>query len=128
MPRVSLNPGERGDFQVRALDDARIRVRQEYCRFDGVRKRTETRAGSEAAGKRELNTRFPRLFQKTSPEDDAQDGTEDVAFSSVVAEWLQHSELLLTQEEISRGWFTEGKRIAHNILVPKFGTTPVTEK
>lgn len=127
MPRVSLNPGERGDFQVRALEDGRIRVRQEYCRFDGVRKRTETRATSEAAGKRELNTRFPRLFQETSPENDAHDGTEDAAFSSVVAKWLQHSELLLAQEEISRGWFTEGKRIAHNILVPKFGITPVTE-
>lgn len=127
MPRVSLNPGERGDFQVRALADGRIRVRQEYCRFDGVRKRTETGAASEAAGKRELNTRFPRLFQETSPEDDAHDGTEDPAFSSVVAKWLQHSELLLAQEEISRGWFTEGKRIAHNILVPKFGITSVTE-
>lgn len=66
MPRVSLRPGERGDFQVRPLQGGRIRVRQESCRFDGVRRRTETRAASEAAGRRELNARFPRLFQETS--------------------------------------------------------------
>ncbi|WP_207483762.1 hypothetical protein, partial [Microbacterium sp. SD291] len=78
-------------------------------------------------GKRELNGRFPRLFQETSPESDTHGDTDDAAFSSVVAKWLKHSELLLAQEEISRGWFTEGKRIAHSILIPKFGITPVTD-
>lgn len=127
MPRVSLRPGERGDFQVRPLEDGRIRVRQEYCRFDGVRRRTETRAASEAAGRRELNARFPRLFQETSQSNGVRDEADDATFATVVAKWLRHSELLLEQDEISRGWFTEGKRIAHSILLPKFGTTLVTD-
>lgn len=106
------------------LPDGRVRVRVKYCRHDGGRGETHTRAKNTRAGERTLLAKFPKLLAEvTEPQPEQAPET----FSSLVPEWLAEERTRFEQGEIARGTYAEHKRLLLTTVEPALTDRTLTD-